>query len=360
MSLQTASVNCSLGCHAASSLSHTLSIVKPLRLLIPVLITALIFHIQGMGSYAIVLYETDFEDFTPGADNLAGTDGWVATLTGQQLHGIDDEIIPGLGKSAFLGFAPPTIPPTSPPTVSVFRPLNYDPIAQGRPMIQFEALIAIADSRDDPDTPAIDESLRRDRFLVTVYNLDGEPLASVIYDNRLSTFGLWRNDGASSTDSELEFIVEEPQFLLIRIDFESNSWSAFLDGIPVFTDAEFNASGKARNLGTIAAEWTLSNRLAPGDNWMLFDDWIVEAKRKPTEPFRIRKIEITPDNLAQLTYAADEGFTYRIEQSIDLKSWSELPNSPVTATANDPAAIHIDPTPADGTRFYRIVRDSGD
>lgn len=345
---------------AAVSSSHTFNIVKPSRFLIPILVTALIFNIQGMDCYAIVLYETDFEDFTPGPDKLAGTDGWEATLTGQQLHGIDDEIIPGLGKTAFLGFAPPRIPPTSPPTVSVFRPLNFDPIAQGRPMIQFEALIAIADSRDDPETPAIDESLRRDRFLVTVYNRAGDPLASVIYDNRLSTFGLWRNDGANSTDSELEFIIEEPQFLLIRIDFESNSWSAFLDGIPVFTDAEFNASGKTRDLGTIAAEWTLSNRLVPGDNWMLFDDWIVEAKRKPTQPFHIHGIEITPDNLIQLTYAADEGFTYRIERSADLKSWSELQNSPVTATANDPTAIHIDATPADGVRFYRIVRDSGD
>ena len=315
--------------------------------------------LSGAVCSAVTLYETDFESFTPGADNLVGTDGWVATLTDQMVHGIDDEIIPGLGNSAFLGFAPPSIPAPSAPIITVFRPSNYDPIGQNRPIIQFEALIAIADSRDNDRTPE-DESLRKDRFLISIYNMEAQLLGSIIYDNRASSFGLWRNDGADSADSNIEFILEEPQFLFFRIDFSNNTWSAFLDGIPIFTDEVFNASGNSLTLGTIAAEWLLSNRTAPGDNWMLFDDWIVEAKPRPTEPFRISQIEITAGDLVELTYPADEGFSYRFESSPDLKNWSELPNSPIDAEVSDPAATHSDPNPADGNRYYRIIRDSGD
>ena len=305
---------------------------------------------------AATLYETDFESFTPGTDNLVGTDGWLATNMGEGVHGIDDEIVPGLGNTAFLGFSPPMIQEEAPPTVTVFRPLNYDPIDQDRPIIQFEALIAIADSRDDPETP-FDESLRKDRFFISVYNMEGRLLAAIVYDNRINTFGLWRNDGTASSDADLEFIIDEPQFLFFRIDFESNTWSAFLDGIPVFTDAVFNGSGQKRDLGTIAAEWTLSNRSAPGDNWMLLDDWIVEAIPRATEPFQISKIEVTSEDLVELTYPADEGFTYRIEFSTDLENWGELPNSPITAEISDPAATHTDPDRADGQRYYRILRD---
>lgn len=312
-----------------------------------------------------VLYETDFENFTPGADMLAGTDGWVSTLNGQSLHGIDDNIISGLGNSAYLGFFPPTFPPQSQTrTVSIFRPLNFDPVGGGKPLVEFEALIGIADSQDDPETNFINESLFEDRFLISVYNTDFALLASIIYDNRSNTYGLYRNNGGQSIDTSFEFIIEEPQFLFFSIDFENNTWSASLDGVPIFTDAIFNNTGLNRDLGTIAAEWNLTSRANPGDNWMLIDDWYVAAKSRAmptlTEPFTISKVERTADNKVELTYPADQGCTYHVEYSTDLKTWTELPDSPVSASESDPVAKHTDAAPTDQDRYYRILREAGD
>ncbi|MGI9240121.1 MAG: hypothetical protein ACR2RV_04940 [Verrucomicrobiales bacterium] len=320
-------------------------------------------------AHAGVIYEADFEIFTPGADELAGTDGWVATINGQSLHGIDDEIIPGLGKSAYLGFYPPTDPRTQ--TISVFRPLNFDPIGTGNPIVEFEAIIAIAQSQDDPDTNLSDESMLEDRFLLSIYNTSFELLAAIIYDTRTNTYGLHRNNGGQSIDTNFEFIIEEPQFLFFSIDFENNTWSATLDGAPIFTDAIFNNNGRTRDLGTIAAEWNITSRnqfrpgeFIPGNNWMLFDDWFVAAKSRdsapPTEPFAVSKVVHTSDNQVELTYPADQGCTYRIQYSTNLSTWTELPSSPVIAEESNPVATHIDPAPSGPARYYRILREEGD
>ena len=155
---------------------------------------AAVFAALSIGAFtssADVLYSTDFENFSPGPDNLVGTDDWVSTRNGESLHGIDDEIIAGIGNSAYLGFFPPASAQVR--TISVFRPMNYDAVAEGKPIIEFEALIAIADSQDDETTQFIDESMRADRFLITIYNIAGQQLASIIYDNRTNTYGLYRN-----------------------------------------------------------------------------------------------------------------------------------------------------------------------
>ena len=250
-------------------------------------------------------------------------------------------------------------------TVSVFRPVNYDPVAEGKPFIEFEALIGIADSQDDPETRLIDESTREDRFIITVYNVALLPLASIIYDNRTNTYGLYRNNGANSFDTGFEFVIEEPQFLFLRIDFENNTWSAELDGAPLFTDALFTSTGRTRDLGAIAAEWNITNRFLPGDNWMLFDDWIITShprtEPQPTEPFTISKVERTGNNEVKLTYPADAGCTYRIQFSTDLQSWQELPSSPITASETNPVAVYTDATPAaSNSVYYRIIREMGD
>ena len=309
-------------------------------------------------SPADVLYETDFEDFTPGPDNLVGTEGWLSTRNGEELHGIDDEILSGLGKSAYLGFFPPASNLVQ--TVSVLRPINYDALAAGKPIIEFEALIAIAASQDDETTPQIDESNREDRFLITVYNIEGHPLASIIYDTRTNTYGLYRNNGSNSFDTGFEFVIEEPQFLYFQIDLENNTWSAALDGAPLFTDALFNSTGRTLDIGAVAAEWNITNRFLPGTNWMLFDDWFVSASGRTqtvTEPFAISKIELTANNMTELTYPADEGCTYTVQYSSDLKNWTDLPGSPVTATVSDPLAKHSTETPSNsGQLYYRILR----
>jgi len=309
---------------------------------------------------AEVIYATEFENFTPGADQLVGTDGWLSTLNGQSLHGIDeaDKFVPGIGQTAFLGFTAPASPGTQ--TVSVFRPLNVDPSGEGKPIVEFEVLVDIADSRDVPGTP-INEALRKDRFLFTVYNIAGQTLASIIYDLRPASFGIWRNDGSNSFDTGFEFILEEPQHLFLSIDFENNTWSASLDSAPLFVDATFTGGSNARTLGTIAAEWNITAPATPGNNWMLFDDWHIAARPRTEPPFLISGVERTAGDRVVLTYPADAGCTYHVFFSNDLSVWQELPDSPVTALEANPAATHTDQLQPGATRrYYKMGRELQD
>ena len=93
---------------------------------------------------------------------------------------------------------------------------------------------------------------------------------------------------------------------------------------------------------------------------MLFDDWYVsaESRTKPvTEPFIISKVERTVDNKTELTYPADEGYTYTVQSSSDLKNWTTSPDSPVTPNVSDPIAKHTDEAPFTGEKlYYRILR----
>ena len=56
---------------------------------------------------ALTLYSTDFEEFPVGSDKWAGTSNWLATSTGVGVHGIDQDLLPGLGRTAYLGYNRP-------------------------------------------------------------------------------------------------------------------------------------------------------------------------------------------------------------------------------------------------------------
>ena len=332
-------------------------------------------------THADVLYETDFENFTVGTEELTNTDSWQASLVDgfpHDLHGIDLEIVPGLGKTAFLGLDDPDDSQQKEigaEVVSVFRPIVFDPVAEDKPIVEFEALIAIAASQDVAGTLQNEANIE-DRFLISFYNNSAQFLASIIYDTRTASYGLWRNDGASfggTTDTGIEFIIETPQFLYAEIDYQNNTWSASLDGVPIFTDAPFTATGNSRTLGLVAAELRCSTRVfrqgvgavwRPANNWMLIDDWYISARSREmaplTEPFEISKVERTADAKVELTYPADEGCTYRIQYSTDLNTWIELGDSPVSASTTDPLAKYTDAPPAGQRRYYRIIREAGD
>ena len=87
------------------------------------------------------LYVTDFESFTPGPDQWVGTEGWLGNGTGVGAHGIDEDLLPTLGKTAYLGFNQPASTFTF-----TAQPFNYDPGAQGKASIYVDTLLGIEDS----------------------------------------------------------------------------------------------------------------------------------------------------------------------------------------------------------------------
>jgi hypothetical protein len=291
------------------------------------------------------LYFTDFEEFTAGADQWVGTNGWLGNSVGYGVHGVDDGIVPALDKTAFLGGNPPASR-----FVSVFRPVNVYPLTNGFPLVEFESLMGIEDSWNG----------RYDSFYFSFYNASGMLLASVRFSNDLASSGLWRLDGVSQFYSDLDFTRGQLHLLFAEIDFPENQWSAYLDGIPIFTQAVFNASGQTRSLGSVAAEWRISgaSTASYGDNWMLVADWSVRAYPVGEMPFLVQSVSQTSENVFAMSWTGQPGFEYRVERTQDFLAWrADIPKSTFTNIASTQTLTCADPASTGASnRFYRVLR----
>ena len=300
------------------------------------------------------IYFTDFEDAPVGDDQLVGFDGWNGTPTGRGSHGIDEAAVEGLGHSAFIGFNPPG---GSAPA-RVLRGVSHNPVAGGEPIVRLAAVIGVNDS---DNSPFPGQEPPRDLFFISFFNASGTTLASLTYNNTEAAFGLWRDDGVDTFDTDEEFIRGEAQLLLVEIDYPNNTWTVELDGFPIFRDAPFTAlTGVDMNLGGVAIVWQRSS-FQWGNNWMLFDDWsvLVDTIKSviPEDPFKVISIALDPSNCAVLTWKAQPGFSYRVEYSDDMINWlSDLPDSTkIESTEKD--VSYTDTSSAGlSRRFYRVVR----
>lgn len=297
---------------------------------------------------ASLLYRTDFENFTAGDDRWVGTEGWIGNNTAQGVHGIDQDVIEegGLGKTAFIGYRQPASRLTF-----VAKPVNYAPGATGLPLVRVETLIGIQDS--------VAKSAR-DSFFVSVYNGAGGYLAGIRLDNRPATYGIWRADGANADhDTGVIFYRGELHILAFAVNLASNTWSADLDGVPLFDNAQFTATARPVDFGLLAYEWQLgaSTTTGYGDNWMLVADTVIRSAPLGTEPFRLATFG-RAGGVTTLTWPAQRGFDYRVEYSDNLVTWhSDLPNSSFPSIAADQSLLFQDSTTGSSRRFYRVGRD---
>jgi len=293
------------------------------------------------------LYLTDFESFEVGPDQWAGADGWLGTSPGTASHGVSLDLVPGLGKTAYLGLNQPAST-----FVRVFRPVDHDPFAEGTAEFEFETLIGLQDSTNG----------RFDDFYFSFYNIAGEFLGGILLSNSPLSFGIWRLDGSGAHDTGIDFTHGELHLLRARIDPHANTWSADFDALPLFADASFNATGKPLTLGAVAAEWQLNAGLPSGhgDNWLLVADWRITAVPVGEEPFVIDSVSLDPSGQPVLSWTGEPGWDYRVQHSADAVSWhGDLPGSFFTGLGAPVELQFTDPTPRGPTtlsRFYRVLR----
>ncbi|MFT5287122.1 MAG: hypothetical protein ACI8TQ_003301 [Planctomycetota bacterium] len=291
------------------------------------------------------LYYTNFEEFAAGDDQWAGTNGWVSNVTSGGVHGVDDEIVSGLDKTAFIGF-------NQPPSrfVTVFRPIGIDPVSNKTPVIRFESLMGIEDSTNG----------RGDSFFFSIYNQQGQFLAAIRFNNDPVNPGIWRLDGQLQFDTNADFIPGVLQLLFFEIDFANNTWSADFNGIPLFDDVLFHNLGRTLDLHTIAVEWQVASvdPALHGDNWMLIADWLVEGIPKGQDPLLITDTGANSIGMPWVSWPGEFGFTYAIEHTDNLSSWtSGLPNSVFSGLSETQCLSFVDASvPLSSVRYYRVVR----
>ena len=327
--------------------------MNPLERVFAPFLLALVFSIpaQGDPENETILYQTDFSDFPVGDGNLVGHDGWTSTHLEEDVYGIEEGFFGDDNRSGALGFFTPK---TTDQFISVFKPLNYDPIENRTPVIEFSANIAIVDS---------EETEFYDSFHISVFNSEADLLAGIVFDNTEEHLGIWRSDGLEFYDTDVGFEHFTLYELRLRINFEANTWSAWFGDNELFADAPFTSVDKKFDLGDFSAEWELTDVDNPGDNWMLFDDWTVKAiSARPGNSTGSRqlspRINLRPNGNISLHWRARPNTRYQVEHSDDLSNWkADLPDSLVTATEENVPVTFVDRSrPKGNVRYYRVRR----
>ena len=289
---------------------------------------------------------TDFEAFAVGEDTLIGNDGWLGSEAGGATHGILDDTIENEGKSAYLGSNP-----AENDVVSVWRPLDYDPIGTGNSIVTVNTLLGIHDSTNE----------QYDSFHISIFNREENRLAGFVLDNRIDTFGAWRSDGTDNfSDLDTGFEHDVVYDIEMRIDFDANRWSLDVDDIPLFADQVFTNTNHPLDLGDVSFEWELSDIDNPGDNWITFDNLRVEATGSGggvEEALAVSEIRRTQRRI-RITWPSVAGAEYQIEHSDDMIDWQQsLADSRVIADGN--STTFVDRTAGNTRRRYYRVRKTG-
>lgn len=134
------------------------------------------------------------------------------------------------------------------------------------------------------------------------------------------------------------------------MNFASNKWSATLDNVLLITNKPITTVGAMLNLGDVDAVWAVYDPVAPGNNFMVFDNYQITAEGIAPTPARLRTLGRTGDGQFILRLTGEPGCNYAIEATTNSVNWSALK----TNNATDGVFDFVD-TAAPGfpRRFYR-------
>jgi hypothetical protein len=299
-------------------------------------------------SRAGTLYETGFETFTTGSDTIAGRDGWTvapSTVAGFKTNGIDDGLVPSLGKTAYLGYYPP---PSAVTSVSVYRRVTPDPVAAGLPVVDFYCVLGLTNSKNKPN---------KDDFDLRIFNNQTptlQVLGGLNFD--LNDGYVYRYDGVSYSNTGFAVPVDQITEVNMRLNFRTSRWTADIGGVRIVNGQPITAKTTVQmSFGAVAAVWIPRSSFAPGDNWMLLDDWNIVASAEPGV-----QITTAQKNASgfMLNWPGEAGYLYQVQYlNASGSQWlSTLPDSLFGQGTGDAAYSFLDPSAPPGKRLYRILR----
>jgi len=222
---------------------------------------------------ANTVYATDFERFTVGTGQLVNQDQWIqigAPASGNA-QGILAQGFAGQGRAGYLGYGSPTFENSTDTNVFVYRPLNFDPVAEGAPIVQVRADINIIASTNG----------RNDVFRLSLYNRDGVLLGGFFFNT--ATRLVSTSDGASLKVSTFTFATNTRYTLLGTFNFATRRWSARINSTELIADSPFGNGAASFDVGDFDFVWRIADaQRQPGDNFILFDNLAITATAVPT------------------------------------------------------------------------------
>jgi hypothetical protein len=132
----------------------------------------------------------------------------------------------------------------------------------------------------------------------------------------------------------------------VKMDFAANRWSATLNGATLATNQPITTVGAPLSLGDIDAVWLLADTNAPGDNYMVFDNYTISG----TVPAPQVRVVSFLGRAPIVRLSGWEGARFAVEGSTNLVNWVGL-------RTNTAIGGFFDYTDASATglplRFYR-------
>ncbi len=254
------------------------------------------------------------------------------------------------GQSAYIGYAPPD---PADDRLILWRPVNFNPLTAGYPVVKFSVLLNLIDSTND----------HYDTFRWSVYNLQIDRLFSIVFNNKSLRVG-YLLDGTNEViyPNSIPFLVNDSNYLLtVTMNFAANRWSARLNNTVIATNQFMTTVSAGLTLGDIDAVWLVNqisytNGLqvittnAPGNNYMLFDNYQITAETIPITPAQVQLLGRTTEGWDLLRVTGPEGLRWALEATTNLTSWTAVKTNLISGGSFDV----VDTSSAGLTRrFYR-------
>ena len=287
--------------------------------------------------------EPDFEDLI---GCLVGQNGWLAfeSLSPDFLeHALGNGILDGAfsdgGQQAYVGFDQPF---EDTEFFSVFQPINHIPTPSEYPIIDFSVTMQIVDSTNG----------ERDNFRWSVYNLAGIRLFTLDFNNDIAEICFALEEDEFLRPTGVPFERGEIYDLQISMNIPMNLWCATINGLVVVNSQPITTTDATLNISDIDAVWAIFKPDAPGDNYMVFDDYSITEVAATSIPPSLEPIDRLPDGRFLLRLFGEPEATYSIEATIDLINWDSIQT--VTAPAPDGIVDFLDENaPQNAHRLYR-------
>lgn len=300
---------------------------------------------QGSSSTSSVIYQTGFEvsEGYYGDTPLRGQMGWEGFGSGG--NGLVTDFFEGYGQQAFIGYTPPA---PKDDYLNVWRPTDYVPPHVNPPIVRFSVLMQIVDSTNG----------EYDDFRWSVYNSTqvGSPAARLFtldFDNSSAEIFYALDDvngGFKSTG--FRFSNDEIYELDLFMNFARNTWIATLNGVVIVDSQPITTLNARLDLGDVDAVWAFRKKGAVGDNYMLFDEYLIIAEAVSSIPPVIEIVGRRQDGQFELLLHGERGLTYAVDVTSDFVTWETLRNVTLTDSG---LYDFLDATAPDyDLSFYRV------
>jgi hypothetical protein len=307
---------------------------------------------QSNDNVSQLLFETSFEvedGYSEDAD-LIGQNGWIGFAGGDAfLETSDDgstglltDFLEGQGQQAYIGFVKPDHK-TNVEFLSLLQPLTYEPTDNSGEILRFSVSVGIYDSTNG----------ERDNFRWSIYNTEGFRLFSLDFDNETRAISYALDDAEPLQATGFDFDNDTFYDLRIDIDFPGNKWSAWASDVLIVEDLPVSTQNLKRDLSDIDAVWAIFKTDAPGDNFMVFDNYRIEVIKDAPLPPILMPLGQLPNGSFVIRVKGQANAIYQVEATTDFNDWQVVQNK-IDLGETGTIDWVDDTAPSKQQRFYRL------